>query len=291
MKTNDSFSNGIGVYRSTITRVCMCFYLFVILWRWYAHLLPFQLLSPPLTLSNMNATFWLYKLSPLQSILVAHYQGSIIFSLLLIAACKLVFLFPLQRIFTIVLFASFFLYGLIYPINICFASHYMAGIILMNFVFLASRNRIFELLWEGLRYYTCWLYFSAFLWKIVNGAFFQSDFGEITFKRNLAWYLVQNSDSLLNTFYRFFIQNSFLLNWGDKGIFLLEGIFLIGFFTKKFDKLLLALMLFIHLITYLFSDALFFEVCILSLTFLSPKFWELMTQNYPFFNRSIKLKE
>lgn len=283
--------NGIGIYRNLITRVSMLFYLIVLLWRWNAHLLPYQLLSPPVTLASMNATFWLYKLSGLQHILVDNKYGAIVFTLLLVLFCVLVFVFPKSRLSLASLILLFFVYGLIYPVNMGFASHYLAGILTFNFLFLSKSKRSFELLWEGLRYYTCWLYLSAFLWKFINGSFFQADFGEVVFKKNLSWFLSQQTADFAGRFYTFILDHKFILNWGDKLTFLLEGIFILGFFTKRYDKLLFALIILIHTLTYIFADALFFEVFILSLTLLSFNQWTGFCTAFPFMNKEFGKSE
>jgi hypothetical protein len=54
-------------------------------------------------------------------------------------------------------------------------------------------------------------------------------------------------------------------------IFLLEGVMVIGFFTKKFDSLILFLPILIHAATYLFADVFFFDMLIGVLSFLSMR--------------------
>jgi hypothetical protein len=50
--------------------------------------------------------------------------------------------------------------------------------------------------------------------------------------------------------------------------FILEGLFIIGFFTKKFDRLLFIISLLLPFGFWFMADAVFYELVILSITLL-----------------------
>jgi len=50
---------------------------------------------------------------------------------------------------------------------------------------------------------------------------------------------------------------------------LLEGIMVVGFFTKKYDRWLIWVPVVIHVTTYFFSDVFFIELLVVDLSFLS----------------------
>lgn len=274
--------------RNIITRVTLFCYLLLLIWRGYSHLLPVQLEDPALNKENYDLVFLLYKFSGLQQLVVNNDTGSLLFTVMLFLFCALAILFPSRRGVIIPFSILFFIMGIIFPVNLSFAAHYMGGIMLLHFVFWPKKDRDFELLWDGMRYYTCWVYASAFLWKIINGALFQPDFGSVAFRNNLSSYLFHNPETILAHFYYFLLQHPFILDFGDKIIFFLEGFFLVGFFTKRFDRLLLVFTIVIHLATYYFIDTLFIELCVISITLIPLSSWNKLAGRFPLLNRSYR---
>ena len=157
----------------------------------------------------------------------------------------------------------------------------LGGALIITIPFWAAKDKNFETLWDALRYYVCWIYFSAFLWKIVNGSMFQADFGVLTMKKNLAEYLYHNPGTLKAHIYNYFISHPLLPDIGDKLVYLLEAAFIAGFFTKKYDSLLILLIIAIHAITYFFTDRLFIELCILVIPLISAASWQKISVKLP----------
>lgn len=264
----------VGPYRTLITRTVMLYLLLILIWRGYSCILPFQLENPPLTNVEYDLSFWVFKLSNLSGILVGSRAGSIIFSTCIILNCLACILYPLNRLLLISFSFLFLLFGITFNVYLTHSSHVLGGALIISIPFWASRDKNFETLWEALRYYVCWIYFSAFLWKVVNGSMFQENFGVLTMKKNLAEYLYHNPDTIKAHIYSYFISHPLLPDIGDKLVYLLEGLFLAGFFTKRYDKILIVLLLIIHAITYFFTDRLFIELCILVFPLMSARLWE-----------------
>jgi hypothetical protein len=92
-------------------------------------------------------------------------------------------------------------------------------------------------------------------------------------KTNQAPFMLQNPASVLTHVYSFFITHPGLSYAGFVGMVLLQGSMIIGFFTKKWDRLLFIVPILFHLINYFFVDVSFWELLVLNLTllpFLSP---------------------
>jgi hypothetical protein len=104
------------------------------------------------------------------------------------------------------------------------------------------------------------LYTIAFVWKLAIGkSLFFWNQGVNSAKYNLGDYLYHFPQSHLAAVYRWFMAHPYLLNAGFTLVSLLEGALLIGFFTRKWDRLLILVIFFIHASTYLFSDVFFAE--------------------------------
>ena len=264
----------LGVYRVLISRVLISCCLFFLCWRGWSGLLPHQLQQPVLTNFHYDLAMWVYKLSGLAYIVGQDPISSKIFTCTLFTTGILSFVFPLQRRFTVPFTLFFFLLSLNFNFFLTHNSHYLAGFVWMLFVLWPTKDEHFAALWDGLRYFACWIYGIAFVWKLVHGAFFQWDAGLLSARENMAGYLYQNPATITANLYYWMMDNPVTLNLGHKIVCLLEGAFIIGFFTKKFDKKLIVFMLLIHISTFLFADVFFLELMILALTFLPVGFWK-----------------
>jgi len=115
--------------------------------------------------------------------------------------------------------------------------------LLFPVIFLAAQPHTFRLLMHGLRYFFLFFFASAGIWKIINGGVFYS--GQMT-----GVLLYQHADILNSTpeyWQSRFIQ--WIINhpaWGYAlyiAATVMELVFVIGFFTRKFDRTLIVLFL------------------------------------------------
>jgi hypothetical protein len=264
----------LAPYRVVISRTLIGLCLFFLVWRGLSGLLPHQLQQPVLTSFHYDITMWLYKLSGLAYLVAQQPQTSVLFTILLFATGVLSWWFPLQRRFTIPFTFLFFLLAVNFNFYLTHNSHYLAGFVWLLFCLWPSKEEHFALFWDGLRYYACWIYGGAFVWKLLYGAFFQWDAGVLSCRENLAGYLFQNPETMTAHFYYWMFDHPILLNLGHKMVCLAEGAFLLGFFTRRFDKHLILMLFLIHLSTWLFADVFFAELMILGLTFIPVNAWQ-----------------
>jgi hypothetical protein len=226
--------------------------------------------SPSLFSMGMDVSYWLYKLSGLPALLVHNRTGAIIADLLLFGTGILSFLFPLRRIWVVGFSVLLILYVLTFNTYATDHLAQVAGFMVVLLPFWVRDDRVFWLAWEGMRYFTCWVYVAAFLWKTcINNSFWYLGQGADSFKKNLFDYMYLNPDAVMTGFYRWCIRHDWVLNGGEKFIALLEGVMLIGFFTKRYDRLLIWVPVVIHVSTYFFSDVFFIELLVIDLSFLS----------------------
>lgn len=268
--------------RSLKTSVVMSLYLLVLLWRGCAHLLPFQLQNPPIVWVGNNLAGALYKYYGIYRWVVSSPMGAGLLTFLLFASALVAAVRPLNRLVAYLFAACFTLYAVLFSAHLGHNAHLIAMLVVFTLVFLPRRDASFNLLWEGMRYYICWLYAAALYWKILKGAAFQPAFGLLSFRSNLSEYLLLNPETARAHLYYFFLQRPVLLNIGAKIVFLMEGLFVIGFFTKKCDLFLLALSVLIPISTFLFADTLFFESLPASLVFIPEKYWQKLLRAFPY---------
>lgn len=165
---------------------------------------------------------------------------------------------------------SLLLYAAFINVTLTHSQHYLALMIIISVCFWTNNETRFDLLWKGAKYYVCWYYASAFLFKLRYGALFQWDVDLINIKNARAADLFLFPNSNISQFIYFFIQHPTLTLIGEKIVYLAEGAFLIGFFTRKYDRLLQILGIFIFVSTSIFIDVFFIENLAVLLLVLSP---------------------
>ena len=256
--------------RITITRLVTGSLLFFLALRLAEHATLSALGTPPLFTVDLDVTYWLYKLSGFPDWLMRHRAATIVFDSCLFSSGVLAFIRPLDRRIMLVFATLSFVYALTFDL---FATHHLAqvvGFMIVLLPFLAGSNLSFTLAWEGMRYFTCLIYFLAFLWKTCfNDSFYYLHQGVSSFKYNLVDYIALNPGTTMTALYKWFLQHSWLLDAGEKSLVLLEGFMVIGLFTKKHDRWLIWGPVVIHLLTYFFSDVFFIELLVIDLSFLS----------------------
>jgi len=263
-------------YRKLITRFVVGLYFLILLLRACSYNLPDQLCHPVFIETGYDLSYWAIRISRVDWLLTHNFFAGILFSVVLFALCIPMFLFPRKRIYFIIFSILFFILFAVSNIYLTHSQHYLALLVISSFVFFGRSDKTFSLLWEGLRYYLCFLFASAFFLKFYNGGQFQWDLGYVVFREQMATYLFLHPNSWLTQhLYSFFLLHPTIVNIGQKVTFLFEGLFAVGFFTKKYDRLLMFSAFFIFITTMLFSDVFFIEQLLISfLILISPKQWQ-----------------
>jgi hypothetical protein len=134
---------------------------------------------------------------------------------------------------------------------------------LITIPFFFRSDLSWNFLWESARYYICYLYSISFIWKAFGGkSLIFWNMGANSLKANMVEYIYYYPASIWTSLYKFLIVHPYIINIGTILIFVLEGAMVIGFFTKKFDSIILFFPIIIHVSTYLFADVFFFDMLI-----------------------------
>lgn len=231
-----------------------------------SHTLVHQLREPVLRFPYVDLTYWILHLLQVPEFITGHYIVACIFDGALFTFCVLSFLYPGKRLFIGLFTLLYFIYFIIYN---TYGAHHTAhkiGILLMPIPFLAASGRSFNYLWQSLRYFLLFVFSSAFIWKLGRLSWLHEDQGILIMKKNLAAYLYFNPSTTLAGLYRWFLQHPAIVNSLFIAGFILEGLFIIGFFTKKYDYYLLIAAILLITGFWFMADALFVELLIVGLT-------------------------
>lgn len=218
-----------------------------------------------------DLTYWLFFMSGFPQLIISAKWLALTLDLSSVALCLLIIIRPkfvwAARLFFVLYFVNFLLINALAGHH----AHFLVGILLICIPFLTTKNISFYFLWKGLRYLTLFIYSCAFLWKLLRGTWILKGQGLAILQSNVASYLYFNPDTHLAHFYYYFLSHPGLFTILYALGLLLEAIFVIGFFTEKYDYFLFAAAILFHTLTFIFVDVFFAELLILNLTFIKFK--------------------
>lgn len=227
-------------------------------------------MQPPLSSGAMDPSYWIMRLTGILRLIVENHTASVIYDILLFSAGILSFLFPLKRIFIIPFSILLFLFVFIYNSYILHHNETMAGVCIVLIAFWPKDNENCSLLWQGVRYFTCFVYPMSVFWKSVFGnAIYYWPQGTGSFKANLVEFMYMNPHSVSASVGRWFLQHGWMLNTGIVMVHMMELLMAIGLFTKKFDRILFWFPVFIHVSSYFFADVFYLEMLVVDISLLS----------------------
>lgn len=255
--------------RILLCRIVFAFILFSLIYAAASNTLFHQLHSPVLKYPYVDPVFWVIHLLKIPDLIVSNYTVAYTFDILLFASCAGCMAYPFKKLFIILFLFIYFIYFITLNSYGAHHTHAGIGILLAPVPFLFSSNITFYLLWQALRYYTLFIYASAFVWKLFRLSFLNSNHGLLILKNNLTPYLYYNPDTALAKCYLWLLQNPFWANAMYITGFILEGTFIMGFFTKKYDTYLLIFSFILIIGFWFLADAFFLQLLILSFTFVN----------------------
>jgi hypothetical protein len=241
-----------------MARIVFC-WLFVILLYFFATGSLLSQMQLPITIyPGSDNSFWLLHILNVPQFLLSNYLVALLFDLVLTSSCIICIFVPQQRLFTWITVIG------VWVLYICYCTtagkHYaQIGYLLTPIAFLAVKEAKFSLLWELLRYWVCFLYVSAGLYKLYYGGFADAaTMSNIVAQSNADWLPFAHS-GVQSSSARYFIENPGFAQWFYRAATLFDLALITGFFTKKADKWLLAGLLSFHVGNYFLLHISFVE--------------------------------
>ena len=226
-----------------------------------------QFNNPVLIYPHIDNTYWAFHLLQIPQFIVSNTYITIAFDLILISTSfALIFLFK-NRLLTRLFAIWFFIYFICVNSFSGHHSHMLVGILLSNLIFCFNDSNLQVKLIKWMRYYLLFIMSSAAIWKIWRGSVFDiNHFSNLLYNQHI-YEIYENKNGILMQLIQYLITHKnfahilYILATG------LELIFIIGFFTRKFDKILIALFIVFFVMNYFLMGLNFVELSILLLSF------------------------
>lgn len=241
--------------------------LLILLYRWAGDALFGQMKQPPFLFEQSETLYHWLMLSGLPQQVTSNPVSAVAIDILLFGL-PLLFAFTLRRLFAILFTLLVVFYFMTFNLITGHHYHSLAGLIVMTIPFWFQKEEKFVLTWELARYYLLYVFASAAFWKITRGsAFYEPQLAEILKSQQLELFL-QQPDSLHAQFIQYLISNAQVAHTLLLANVVLQGSFVIGFFTKRWDGILFALAVLFCIANYYVMSIFSFELLILNLTLL-----------------------
>lgn len=226
----------IAQQRALLQRIFFILALVGLLLNYRYHLSLFQIGANPLLYQEVDPTYWLFMSLKLPQLITVRFP--LLFDGLLLLACVCSILWPRQNRSAIAFFALHFIYFVLY--NMLAGHHYInTGLLFMSFPFVFSSGRSVAFAFAFVRLIFCFMMATAALWKIGRGTLFHTEQVAALLLPGHIAYSVSGSGSLRAIATAWLLQHPPMAHLAWVVLIFLEAVFAVGFFTLRYDRLLL----------------------------------------------------
>lgn len=231
--------------RNQLTRLVFLCYLFILISKYFGFALLGQQPQINLFYPGVNLTYWGFLLTHLDIFILQHDYISWIINISLFVSCIILIIKPRFFQAAIVFTICLWIYQLLYYRMVSYLP-FEIGYLFPCIPFMFKQELKFRLSFEAGRYFLCGLYGLAAIFKIKNGGLFDLTHMSDSLKITIHDYVLQNPSGLRSELMTWLISQHVFSYCLYLIVIILEGTFLIGFFTKKYDWLLFLCFLIFH---------------------------------------------
>lgn len=221
----------------------------------------------PFVLPEADNLYWTIFTLKIDAITNSYFVCVLLDMLLLFLPICCILFFD-KKIFPILFSILFVFYYIIFNSHTAFHSHSLVGIIFISIAFWFKKPTSFSLAWRAIRYYFIFVMISAAAWKFYRDGIYHFDQYSNLLKVQQVQYFMDNPEGFFHSIRFYLIQNEvvayILLLCG----FIAEASFIIGFFSRQYDKFLLVLFILFIVCNYIFTGISNLEFSIFAILFI-----------------------
>lgn len=257
-----------GDQRVVLLRIFFGWTLVALLWRAHDHALLSQLEAPVLGDPANDLTFWLASLLKIPELFTSNAMPAMAVDATLIGSTVLAIAWPRGSLFPKIHCAAALLYFIVFT---TWSNHHyrpILGLLLAGIPFAFQRTERFNLVFQGLRFYVLFIYTSAGLYKIIRGSWSEpAQMAHIIEATQLELFLA-SPDGWHAQLFTWLLQHQ-TISWLLFALAtVLETVFIIGYFTRRYDVWLFVTAISLHIGFYFTMRFFAFELIVLDLTLL-----------------------
>ncbi len=261
--------------RSILTRVVFSWVLAVLIYQWSASLLISQLESPVLIRTDIDLTYWLLHWTGIVELISQHYWAGITFNFLLFGFTMSAIVWSSKRVLAIATTLLFVIYVISLNSFMNWHYHNIITLLFLLLPFCTKSIKQFSIYFAGARYALLYVYASAAIWKLSRGSVFNSG--------QMQWLIEHNYvDRMAEKDFNPSFLEQLMISMLDHPVLMdallivgiaMEAVFIVGFFTRKFDVALMLIGIIFHLFTTILVDVSFIQLWIIFITLIPFQKW------------------
>lgn len=260
--------NALDLNKKKLSFLVFGFVLLSLIYRALTGALLSQLATPVLISPGADNLFWLYSLAGIPPLLSSGPIIPLVFDIIFFVLALWCLTGTRNWLIPSLLLFWALTYYVVYHNYVGHHGHSFLGILFMVFPFTMKSESSFKISWQAVRYYLCYIFASAALWKIFRGSAFSSEHLEAILLSQHVDLLVYKPEALIAGNVSILLDNSWMTRIIFPIVVMLQLSFIVGFFTRKYDKVLLAFMVFFVISNYFTTRINFAELLIFGIVLL-----------------------
>ena len=205
-------------------------------WLYQGHFL-FQLYHPTLINAGIDNTYWLFCILRIPQTII---RFPVLLDFLLVAVTVFSFLKNNKWSFRILFIISILH---IITFNVYTGMHTKSCVFLPMLILPFCFDKMFDTVWQAVRFYFLFVLVIASFFKIINGGLFHPNQLVHILENQHVDLAILNPTHFTYQISIWLIQHKTITNLCWYGFFLMEFVFIAGFFTRKFDTILLGILI------------------------------------------------
>lgn len=239
--------------RKFLARICFGWLFLTLIYFYASHSLVHQWEQPILIYPEADNTYWLLHMLNIPQWIMQSKTWSLVFDLLMIASTFLFFLFPEKILWAIISILTLWLFQVMYGSSNGHHYHHI-GYLLIPLPFIFRNPVRFSLSWQIVRYWILFLFFCSGLYKLYYGGFFEPyNMSRILMQGNVA------DENFKSRVILSLIEHPQAAQLLYQLATLLQLCCLLGFISRKYDRLIFWLLLVFNLSNYFLMNFPFWE--------------------------------
>lgn len=229
----------------------------------------------PIRYIDENYLYWLSLLSYFPNYIIHHYWTCVLIDVLVVNLPIICLISTKYRkIWTALFIVIFWVQTSTVEIYSCSHSKSVLCLFLVLMPILFSKNK-FLLMVDFVRYAGAFILLSAAYFKYVNGALLKNGNYSIALVNQYFDRAIMNPDHFLYQLASYIIDRPWLGDILFRMLFLSQLLFLLTFFTRKFDKILVINLFAFSALTYVFMGIYNFDIFIIAI----PLYFSIQVKN------------
>jgi hypothetical protein len=217
----------------------------VVIWvvAFFSNTLFSQLSQPVLIDPGIDNTYWLFHYLGIPHRATHSVLWSAVLDIFLFLIPVTASLISRRQMHAVIFTALLLIYQITLSTYSIHHYHTLVGVLFLSIPFWFKPGARFTFAWEGVRYYFFFVFASASIWKICRGSAFDSHQMSHILMAQHAQYIFDYPDFILTRLYTYLITHYQLSFAMLISVVIIQFSFIGGFFTKKYDRIYLILLI------------------------------------------------